>query len=605
MVNPKKEETAGLDADDSAIGRLRRWIASTPTGAFLAIAPVVFVADFLNAWTLEEWISASGPLEPLIDAALDLVVVLPILLFLFVLPTAQYVREREAAERALLAAGENLERRVRERTAELEESNDRLRQEAKQRRRAQEAVAFQASLLDAVEEAVAATDPEGRVLYWNRFAEQLYGWKAQEVEARRLEDVIAFRHPDGQPLEVLGQCKDGVSWSGEVDAVRRDASHFPAYVVCSPLDSGTCGYVCISVDISELTEAVQALGESEEKYSSLVENAPTGIFAVLDNKIAFVNPKLTRMLQYSSDELVGTDPLLLVHPEDRDKVAEIGAKRAAGASVAEEYECRLLTKTGHVRGAAVRGTLIRYRGRLATLGTVQDVTDRQRMETELHQLSARLLTIQEEERRRVARDLHDSLGPTLSGIKFMVEAALGGPWPEERRSGIQQLRSLVPTIQDAMEEVRRISTDLRPAILDDVGLLPTMAWHLRELQKGHPRLAVEEHLNAAECDVPLGLRTPVFRILQEATNNVAKHSRASRLVVGLDIVEGAVRLRVKDDGVGFNPGAPRREANSGGLGLTSMRERAELSGGTFSLASAPGAGTTVEVVWPVDAAVSA
>ena len=480
-----------------------------------------------------------------------------------------------------------------------------MRQEAEERRLAREALEFQAHLLDAVEEAVAATDPEGRVLYWNRFAEQLYGWKAQEVEARRLEDVISFRHPDGQPLEVLGQCKDGVSWSGKVDAVRRDGSHFPAYVVCSPLDSGTCGYVCISVDISELTEAVQALVESEEKYSSLVENVPTGIFAVLDNKIAFANPKLTRMLQYSSDELVGTDPLLLVHPEDRDKVAEIRAKRAAGASVSEEYECRLLTKTGHVRWAAVRGTLIRYRGRLATLGTVQDVTDRQRMETELRQLSARLLTIQEEERRRVARDLHDSLGPTLSGIKFMVEAALGGPWPEERRSGIRQLRSLVPTIQDAVEEVRRISTDLRPAILDDVGLLPTMAWHLRALQKGHPHLAVEEHLNAAESDVPLGLRTPVFRILQEATNNVAKHSRASRLVVGLDIVEGAVRLRVKDDGVGFNPGAPRREANSGGLGLTSMRERAELSGGTFSLASAPGAGTTVEVVWPVDAAVSA
>ena len=271
----------------------------------------------------------------------------------------------------------------------------------------------------------------------------------------------------------------------------------------------------------------------------------------------------------------------------------------------EEYECRLITKTGQVRWAAMRNTLVRFQGEAAILGNVQDVTDRKRMETKLHQLSARLLTIQEEERRRVARDLHDSVGQTLTGIKFMVEAAVGGPWPEDRQPGMERLRSLVPTIQDAVEEVRRISTELRPSILDDLGLLPTIAWYFREFEKAHPRLAVEQRLTLTESDVPAVLRTPIFRILQEATNNAAKHSGARRLLIRLDDGGGRLRLRVEDDGLGFDPAAPQVEGGNGGSGLSSMRERTELSGGAFTLRAAPDAGTIIEAAWRLDRLLSA
>jgi signal transduction histidine kinase len=293
-----------------------------------------------------------------------------------------------------------------------------------------------------------------------------------------------------------------------------------------------------------------------------------------------------------------------VDPDDYERVRETARKRADGEPVPDEYECRLVTKTGQVRWVAMRNTLIRFRGGTATLGNVQDVTDRKRMEAQLHQLSARLLTIQEEERRRVARDLHDSLGQKLTGIKFLVEASLGKPWPRERRSAIGQLRALIPAIQDVVEEVRRISTELRPSILDDLGLLPTMAWHLREFEKAHPGVAVEQRLSAAESDVPDALRTPIFRILQEATNNMAKHSGASRMLVGLDTGDGKLRLWVQDNGAGFDPGAPPREAGSGGIGMGSMLERAEISGGSFSVSSAPGTGTTVHAEWPLEPPVS-
>jgi signal transduction histidine kinase len=181
---------------------------------------------------------------------------------------------------------------------------------------------------------------------------------------------------------------------------------------------------------------------------------------------------------------------------------------------------------------------------------------------------------------------------------------LGGPWPEDRQPGMERLRSLVPTIQDAVEEVRRISTELRPSILDDLGLLPTLAWYFREFEKAHPRLAVEQQLQVTETDVPVALRTAIFRIVQEATNNAAKHSGARRLVIMLGDGGRRLTLRVQDDGIGFNPEALPVAGGNGGSGLSSMRERTELSGGVFSLRAAPGAGTAIEAEWPLDAPVS-
>ncbi len=574
-----------------------------PVGAFVAVAATVFVAKSFAVWGVVERLPET--IEPLVELALDLGIVAPVLIWFLVVPAARNIRQSEASERALRIAREELEVRVHERTAELEESERRLREEAEEKRGAHRAVEFQASLLDAVEQAVTATDGEGRVLYWNRFAEELYGWRAAEVTGRSLRDVITFIEGNAKGLDVLEACAMGASWTGEVEAVRRDGSRFPAYVVCSCLAGEAEGYVCLSLDITVSKVAEEALRDSEEKYSTFVENSPTGIFISQNGQLVFVNPKFAQLLEYSRDELSQREAQLLVHPDDREVAREIVRKRAAGEPVPDECECRLVTKTGQVRWVAIRNTMIRHRGGVAALGTVQDVTERKQMETELRQLSARLLTIQEEERRRVARDLHDSVGQALTGIKFMVEAALGPPWPEERRTGMERLRSLVPTIQGAVEEVRRISTELRPSVLDDLGLLPAIAWYVREFQKNHPRLALEQQFDAMESDVPCALRTPIYRLLQEATTNVAKHSRASRLVIGIEAGGGSLRLRVRDDGVGFDPSVPRGETDARGLGLSSMRERTELSGGTFSLVTAPGAGTTVEATWSIDARVSA
>ncbi len=570
------------EAQDSRVGEtaqppghLRIGHSVTPTRGFVIVAAILLVAVPLITQSLIARFPALMPAEAIVESLLNIGAVLPLLMFLFVLPSARNLRERQAAEQALRAEREELAVRVRERTAELEDSNRRLCEEAEVRRGAQKAIQFQASLLDAVEQAVVALDGEGRVLYWNRFAEGLYGWEAAETHGRRLVDILTFVQPDGGRLDERKRCELGASWSGEVEAVRRDGARLPIHLAWSPLVGETQGCVCVSFDVIESKAAREALKDSEEKYSTLVENSPTGVLIFQDNRFCFVNRRYAEILEYSREELLRVDPWLLVPPELREWVAEIARKRAAGEPAPEEYECQLVTRSGQARWVAMRNTLIRYRGSPAILGNVQDITERKRMEAEVHQLSARLLRVQEEERRRLARDLHDSLGQKLTGIKFLMEASLGEPWPKEQRTGIARLRALIPVIQDAVEEVRRISTELRPSILDDLGLLPTLVWHLRELKKAHPGIVVEQRLTAVEPDVPDALRTPIYRILQEATNNVVKHSGTARMLVGLETGEGRLRLWIQDDGVGFEPGASAREAGRGGIGMGSMRERTE------------------------------
>jgi len=147
--------------------------------------------------------------------------------------------------------------------------------------------------------------------------------------------------------------------------------------------------------------------------------------------------------------------------------------------------------------------------------------------------------------------------------------------------------------------VRRISMALRPTTLDDLGLLATIAWFTREFQVTYPHLEVVRHIEVEEFEVPEALKTSIFRILQEAMNNAAKYSQGETVTVVLRQVLGDLQLTVEDDGVGFRTDEPRKPDLTGGFGLVSMRERAELFGGSLILTSTPGQGTVVLARWPL------
>ena len=213
-------------------------------------------------------------------------------------------------------------------------------------------------------------------------------------------------------------------------------------------------------------------------------------------------------------------------------------------------------------------------------------------ENQVRFFASQCLTAQETERKRVAGELHDSIAASLGAMKFRIEKIA-----EEMKQGHgspESLQDLASKVTEINNEVRRIMADLRPSILDDLGIIPAMNWFCREYQKTYSHISVDKQIGISEDEVPDSLKTPIFRISQEAMNNIAKYSQASLVNLSLQKEDGKIQLTIQDNGQGFDLDTVRK-----GLGLSTMRERAQLSGGSFSLESAKGKGTIVLVSWAV------
>jgi PAS domain S-box-containing protein len=226
-------------------------------------------------------------------------------------------------------------------------------------------------------------------------------------------------------------------------------------------------------------------------------------------------------------------------------------------------------------------------------------TDLEKANEALRNLSSRLLSAQEEERKRIAGEIHDSLGACLSGIKFKVEDALQ-KIGETSKDATASLRTVIPVIQEGIEECRRLQMDLRPAMLDDLGLLPTLSWFCRTFQTIYSGIRVDREVSIEESEVPDSLKIVAFRVTQEAMNNIAKHSKADTVRLSLRKIDDRLELMLEDNGRGFDlEKVLGSERTKRGLGLSSMRERTELSGGSFRIESTEGKGTAIRAWWPL------
>ena len=225
--------------------------------------------------------------------------------------------------------------------------------------------------------------------------------------------------------------------------------------------------------------------------------------------------------------------------------------------------------------------------------------DLQSLAGRLESLSARLLGVQEAERRLLARELHDELGQDLTAVKISLHTAR---LQADRESLDAVLDQTMEVVDQALAQVRSMSLQLRPAILDDLGLDAAVRWLLQgQTQSAGLAVALETRLPAER--LPRDLETTCFRILQESVTNVGRHARATAIDVRLTADEGMLRLTVADDGIGFDAAAALDAASKGGsLGLLSMRERAHLAGGRFSITSAPGRGTVLAADLPIASA---
>jgi PAS domain S-box-containing protein len=575
--------------------------------AFLLVTLAITGAELLSMWLLKPYfMNLDIGTVALLDVLAVLCVSMPTIYLLFVHPMAKVIHDKTRVEAALVEAVQGLEAKVHARTIALEEANLSLQQEALERTKADAKIQFQARVLTVVQQAVVATGKGGLILYWNRHAEQLFGWTEEELKGQTLARVTAFsidaaRHG----LSGLGAVK---GWEGEVQALRRDGSTFQAHLTCSSIwrpDGSVAGFVYTFMDITERKRSEQAIRESEEKYSTVVESSPTGILIHQNGKIAFANPRFYQMVGLSPQNVPAALKVEeIIHPDDWPQVSEIWQRRLRGQVATQTYDCRIISGTGEIRWVTGKSALIHYQGQKALLVNVQDITERKMVEqalsaskAELHKLSARLITAQENERQRVAHELHDSIGQSLSAIKFMVERAIDLDTSKGRRKADHALQAVVPVIQSSVEEVRRISMALRPSTLDDLGLLATLTWFTREFQNTFPHIQIERHIEIEEFEIPELLKTSIFRIIQEAMNNAAKHSQATLITLVLRQILGDFQVMIADNGVGFELSAPRTLDSKGGFGLASMRERAELFGGSLIITSEVGGGTMILARW--------
>ena len=213
------------------------------------------------------------------------------------------------------------------------------------------------------------------------------------------------------------------------------------------------------------------------------------------------------------------------------------------------------------------------------------------------ELLRKVITAQEEERRRIARELHDETGQALTALAVGMDAAALAP--EADMAGVRQrLAELRTVAQDALEDVHRLIYDLRPSVLDDLGLVAGLRWYAEtRLQPSGIRARVM--VTGEEKRLPAEVETALFRIGQEAISNVAWHAQATNVLLGLDFRDGTVALEVEDDGVGFDVASVSESADRRGWGILGMRERASLLGGTFQITSEPANGTRVKVTVPL------
>src|SRR4030042_357713 len=238
-------------------------------------------------------------------------------------------------------------------------------------------------------------------------------------------------------------------------------------------------------------------------------------------------------------------------------------------------------------------SVVTPRGSFRCDNIVKFINNLSEQENRLRALSSQLLTIQEKERKRIARELHDGLGQVLTAIKFKVENALQQEAEDQNISKEKSLETVIPMIRESIEEVRRIQMDLRPSTLDNLGSLATIGWLTREFQKVYSHIPIEKKLDLKEAEVPDPLKITLYRITQEALNNIAKHSKADTVRLSLKKKEDGIELGVEDYGLGFDINNFKK-----GFGSASMRERTELSGGSFTIESTQEAGTTKQASRP-------
>jgi PAS domain S-box-containing protein len=424
-----------------------------------------------------------------------------------------------------------------------------------------------------------------RVVYANPSAGQLFGWPIEEMKGALLGPLFCS---DSQR-----ELEEGVPERADLKLVRPDGTALFVEVLGADIGGGRTQVIVR--DITERARTEATLRESEERFALALAGAQEGVWDWnLETGAVNYSKRWKEMLGYEDHEISPhvSEWERLLHPEDRSRAYSLSEALERGAST-YAGEFRLRHKNGHYVDVLSRGFPIRREPGgpvVRIVGTHFDLTERKRQEAERARtdLLARLVFAQEDERRRIAREMHDQFGELLTALARGIDELSAACAGEPRLSGpVEAIRKVAHQLD---RDVDQLVWDLRPTALDDLGLRAALANYV---QQWSARVAIPAELHTSgllDERLPSETETALYRIAQEALTNVAKHAKARHVEIILERRPDHVSLVIEDDGLGFEP-----KAGGSGFGLIGMRERAALVGATVEIESAEGRGTTILV----------
>lgn len=449
-------------------------------------------------------------------------------------------------------------------------------------------------------------DAKGQIIDCNDRAVEAFGYSNEELLHLDIDDLRSADLSISAEERFRRVDEAGGALLFESMMVRRNGEHLPVEVSVRRLYvAGECYYQAILRDITERRKAEETL----HFHSEILKNLSQGIMLVssADGEILFTNAQFERMFGYEAGELLGEYVSVLNAPGEKNP-----------EDVAEEINSELTSKglwTGDVRNIRKDGIVIWCHAHISEIDHPQfgrvwislqeDITASKERDLKLaenighvRELSRRLVHLKEEEMRRLSGELHDRCSPNLSALKiyFSLLAKSLPSQPDEASS--QLLKDVSMLLSDTTEAIREVCAELRPPVLDYAGLWPALE-NLAQSYKQRTGIAVEldEHVGTERLAQDVEIR--LFRLVQEALTNCAKHSQAKTVHISFIRRGEEVVLSICDDGIGFDPDVLGKNGHDVGLGLITMREGIEFVGGKLILNTAPGRGTCIEVDLPL------
>lgn len=455
-------------------------------------------------------------------------------------------------------------------------------------------------LVEHSHELICTHDLDGAILSVNRAARELFGYELDEFVGKNIRDILAppIRH---QFEEYMRRMLNEGGTSGLMLIETRSGEHRVLEYYNSLRTEGVAAPIVrgIARDITERRRAERALRESEERYRELFENSKDSFYVHDMNGVyVSVNRAAEKLSGYRRSEIIGKHFSEFMTAEHARQVQRQLQKKLDSAGETT-YEIEMITKKGKHVPVEISSRLIYEHGvAVGVQGCVRDISERKKAQEVARNYSRRLIEAQEAERRRISRELHDQVGQILTAVKMNLHAL------RHTCTEVETLASIadnLKAIDEAVDQVRDLSVDLRPLLLDDLGLVVALRWYLERQTRnsGVPAKFVSGSLDEDDR-FSSELETACFRIVQEGVTNILRHARASRISVRLERVLSDLILLITDDGAGFDARLLRSgNAGAATLGLRGMEERAQAVGGIITIDSAPALGTEICARLPI------